>query len=296
MKKLIMTKGLPASGKSCWARKEAMISRIAGRKVEIINKDDIRKDLRKTGWEWSQKAEQDVTTMRDAMIKGAFNKGFEIVISSDTNFGKHEARLRQIAKDCNAEFEIKDFTHISVAECIERDELRPEGERVGPEVIKKMFNDYLAVQEVPVYKPDPYSSKAIICDLDGTIAIHNGRSPFDYMKCETDSVNQPVADIVKMFAASAYTILYVSGRESICREQTINWLRIKGLPLVGEQHKLFMRKERDNRKDNIVKLEIFDGYIRNHYNVSFVLDDRDQVVKMWRGLGLTCLQVAEGAF
>ena len=35
----------------------------------------------------------------------------------------------------------------------------------------------------------------------------------------------------------------------------------------------------------------------SEYDVAGVLDDRDQVVKMWRNeLGLTCLQVAEGNF
>ena len=32
------------------------------------------------------------------------------------------------------------------------------------------------------------------------------------------------------------------------------------------------------------------------YSASIVLDDRKQVVDMWRSLGLTCLQVADGDF
>jgi len=57
-----------------------------------------------------------------------------------------------------------------------------------------------------------------------------------------------------------------------------------------------MRPTGDNRKDAIVKREIFDREIRDRYRILFVLDDRNQVVDMWRELGLTCLQVAPGDF
>lgn len=59
---------------------------------------------------------------------------------------------------------------------------------------------------------------------------------------------------------------------------------------------LYMRPEGDVRKDTEIKREIFDNYIRDKYRVLFVLDDRNSVVKMWRDLGLKCLQVAEGDF
>ena len=45
-----------------------------------------------------------------------------------------------------------------------------------------------------------------------------------------------------------------------------------------------------------IKREIFENYIRDYYNIQFVLDDRNQVVEMWRSLGLKCLQVQEGDF
>lgn len=57
-----------------------------------------------------------------------------------------------------------------------------------------------------------------------------------------------------------------------------------------------MRPEGDIRKDSIVKRELFEKYVRPYYNIEFVLDDRNQVVEMWRSLGLKCLQVAEGDF
>ena len=57
-----------------------------------------------------------------------------------------------------------------------------------------------------------------------------------------------------------------------------------------------MRATGDQRRDSIVKLEIFDQEIRDRYHVIGVFDDRQQVVRMWRALGLTVFQVAEGDF
>ena len=59
---------------------------------------------------------------------------------------------------------------------------------------------------------------------------------------------------------------------------------------------LYMRKDEDRRADYIIKKEIYDEFIEPHYNVQFVLDDRDQIVKMWRGLGLKVLQCQFGDF
>jgi hypothetical protein len=60
---------------------------------------------------------------------------------------------------------------------------------------------------------------------------------------------------------------------------------------------IFMRPEGNNEKDSVIKKRLFEQHIRGKYYVDFVLDDRDQVVKMWRHeLGLPCLQVAEGNF
>lgn len=45
-----------------------------------------------------------------------------------------------------------------------------------------------------------------------------------------------------------------------------------------------------------MKLEIFREKIAPQFCVKGVLDDRDQVVAMWRSIGLMCAQVAPGSF
>ena len=143
------------------------------------------------------------------------------------------------------------------------------------------------------YIPDLTKPRAVIVDIDGTIALHGDeRGHYEYEKVATDTVNHPVAWLVDLLDTEV-DIIFLSGREDRCRDDTVNWLNQK---LGYGQPKLFMRTTGDHRPDYVIKGELFDAYIRDNYNVQFVLDDRDQVVNMWRGMGLTCLQVAEGNF
>jgi hypothetical protein len=59
---------------------------------------------------------------------------------------------------------------------------------------------------------------------------------------------------------------------------------------------LFMRPAGDSRKDSIVKRELFDRHVAGRWAVRGVIDDRRQVVEMWRAMGLMCAQVAPGDF
>lgn len=136
--------------------------------------------------------------------------------------------------------------------------------------------------------------KAIIVDLDGTICVLDKRGPFEYEKCHLDLPNEPVLDIVKRYQAdNDVTVIFLSGREDSAIEMTKKWItKHTG----QEPEHLYMRKTKDWRKDSIVKKEIYEVKVKPFFDVIFVLDDRDQVVKMWRQEGLTCLQVAEGNF
>ena len=60
---------------------------------------------------------------------------------------------------------------------------------------------------------------------------------------------------------------------------------------------LTMRGAGDNRKDDEVKYDMYNYGVKGRYRVHYVLDDRQQVVDMWRNkCGLTCFQVAPGDF
>lgn len=138
--------------------------------------------------------------------------------------------------------------------------------------------------------------KAIICDLDGTLALIGDRDPFNPDTVEEDVLNNPVANILEVYSHQELfeiQIVFVTGRFEKLRQQTENWLRKHNF----ENYILFMRKDDDFRKDVVYKKEIYLNHIKDKYDVLFVLEDRDQTVRMWRKeLGLTCLQVEYGAF
>jgi hypothetical protein len=147
--------------------------------------------------------------------------------------------------------------------------------------------------------PDIELPGAIIVDIDGTMALNDTghRTPYEYDKVLDDEPNWPVIDVVNaVYATLRYSIVYVSGRPEYCRRDTEAWL-----DLYAPDGMLFMRageshKKMDRRSDVEVKREIFDTHIRHEFNVHAVFDDRARVVQMWRSLGLTVFQVADGDF
>lgn len=134
-----------------------------------------------------------------------------------------------------------------------------------------------------------------ICDLDGTLAdfkTKGTRSPYEYNKLAHDEVIENVAWLVRFLREAGLAVLYVTGRPQEHKEQTAEWLFSHDLPFGY----IFARANNDKRPDDVVKREIYQQKIDPYFEVKFVLDDRNKVVKMWREQGLTCLQVANGDF
>lgn len=158
MKTLTITKGLPASGKSTWAREQQE----KDKSIAVITKDDIRLLVPN-----KKKSEKLVLEIRDNLTIDYLNRGCS-VIWADTNLNPiHENKAREIASQHNAKFIIKDFTDVSLEDCIKRDNARPHG--VGEKVITDMYNQYLKPKVVPI-EQNPDLDKAIIVDIDGTLA------------------------------------------------------------------------------------------------------------------------------
>ena len=290
--KLIMCKGLPASGKSTWAKEYVKKSGNTKR----INKDDLRAMM--DNGIFSGKNEKFVLEVRDFLIQQALMSGFNVIVDDTNLHPKHEARMREIIKSWDKvlmpgkkekwEFEVEDFSLVPLETCIARDLKRPVS--VGEKVIRQMYNQFLAPKPA-MYIPKEGTPHAVMCDLDGTLALFGDKNPYDRNFLE-DQINDPVASTLDRCEACGDKIILVSGRTDKHRKQTEKWLEDN----MVKYHALFMRKEGDTRKDSIVKTEIFEKEIKDKYNVVFVMDDRNQVVDMWRLRGLTVFQVAEGDF
>lgn len=135
---------------------------------------------------------------------------------------------------------------------------------------------------------------AWLVDVDGTLALHPHRNPYDWRKADADLPNMPVVTAVQALAAhsSVSAIIAISGRHEQARELTTRWLETQAVPYT----ELLMRPDGDDRADEVIKEELFRTRIQPRYFTAGVIDDRDRVVKMWRRLGLVCFQVAEGDF
>lgn len=136
-----------------------------------------------------------------------------------------------------------------------------------------------------------------ICDIDGTLAVMGDRSPFDWQRVGEDTPNKPVVHLVESLLLAGDRVVFMSGRMEQCRRQTEIWLcaNISGV-FIPDGQQLFMRPDEDYRPDAVVKRELYEKYVKPDYDIVGVIDDRNSVVRMWRDLGLTCLQVAEGNF
>jgi predicted kinase len=298
MTRLLITRGLPASGKTTFARKLQP-------RVVRVNRDDLRRMLHGERL-YAQWSEGQVTHAQRSSVKALLRAHTDVIVD-DTNLRAKTCReWAELAARCGALFEVHDFTDVPLEECIRRDTERPADDQVGEAAIRKMHARYLAGRNLPlpvpylapgeqtvVYQPDPELPPAVLVDIDGTVALMTGRGPYDWHRVGSDAPNPAVIAAVRAMHAAGHAIVFCSGRDEVCRAETEAWLELYvGVPYQD----LFMRPANDGRKDSVVKREIFDTKIRDRWRVIGVFDDRQQVVRMWRALGLTVFQVAEGDF
>lgn len=292
MSTVTLTVGIPASGKTTWARREA----IRNTNVVIVSRDDIRNAH---GWE-SGFDENRVTQIHRAQIEAALLEGFDVVVA-DTNINKSfRNKLIKFCHEHGADVRIKMF-HISLDEAILRDSDR-KTHKVGPDIVNKFHRDLsnqpdLKDEFIPFPRYALYQHNGnrpvVVVDIDGTLAHMNGRNPYDESRVGEDAFDFTVAGAVygmaKMMGAK---IIVLSGRTEAARVATTEWLEDHGF----DYDALIMRKSGDQRPDYVIKNEIYDAEIIPNYDVLAVFDDRDQVVRHLRARGITVFQVANGRF
>jgi predicted kinase len=319
MSTLTITRGLPGSGKTTYAKR--WLTEGPGR--NRVNRDDLRRMLAPWGtYAYDQATENIVTSAQESTVRKLLEAGRDVIVDDMNLRQQYARRWLTIATSVGADFAVVDLTNVPTEECITRDMLRPPEERVGRGVIlhqARFVKGKGYPLPMPVNPPKPENGldlgrayvpptgkpSAIIVDIDGTFALMNGRGPHEYHRVGEDLPNKPIVDLVDWLTIgfSRWTrldlhVIFMSGRNEKCRPETEDWLA--GVGYDPKTYPLFMRPDLPDGvqqpKDSVVKLALFDEHVRDHYDVQLVLDDRDQVVEMWRSLGLTCLQVADGAF
>lgn len=299
---LLLTRGIPGSGKSTFARE--WVDEDPEARVRL-NRDDIRQMMFAKGHGLTFAQEKMVSRTQRSAARAHLRDGRSVIID-DTNLRLKFARTwATMAQQVDAIFEVRDFV-IDVEEAVQHDARRDDW--VGDAVVRDFarrypypwpeitpFDNRKADEQAPrPYVMDATRPPAWIVDIDGTLAHHesSGRSPYDWSRVGEDDLDPVVAGIVDILKDYGAQIILVSGRDGICEPETRAWLTKHAIPW----DYLFMRQVGDSRADYVVKAEIFDQSIRDNFAVVGVLDDRDSVVKMWRSMGLKCLQVQAGGF
>jgi predicted kinase len=298
--------GLPASGKSSWARGKLEHSK----KTVRVNYDDIRSMLGKDSQESA------VQNAALSLATAHLEKGYDVIVDNTNLSQSAQDRWSNIAREFKSKLEVVDFRRVSVSDCVQRDGLRQGDKRVSPPVIWNMAlkAGLLTFSDRP----------KVIVDIDGTLACHDGvRSPYDESLVHLDTPYPVVLQWVKNLVqwnhycigcfhdledhsssicvqlgcfcggyspAPDYEVIVVSGRSTECGLSTYNWLRAYNVPFTY----LFMRNRGDKRPDTVVKQEFLTAML-NYFpkeKIVFVLDDRPCVVKeVWRKNGITVYPV-----
>lgn len=298
MSTLRITRGLPGSGKTTWAKEWAS----DGPNRYRVNRDDLRTMLFGIDGKarLTYQEELAVTAASRAAVLALLAYG-DVIVDDMNIRPKYVREWGRFAKAHGHQVILDEF-HISVDECVARDAARTPS--LGEDVIRSIAAKYTCggtllpvppdqPEESPAwYEPPANGVQAVMVDIDGTLALMGDRSPYDLTRVGEDTPNWPVIEAVQAAAADGLHVIYCSGREDTCRDTTQQWLNDH----VAIPGPLLMRKAGDRRKDAVVKAELFNEHVRADHDVRYVLDDRQQVVDMWRSLGLTVFQVARGDF
>ncbi|WJZ28120.1 polynucleotide kinase [Serratia phage 92A1] len=296
-KTVILTVGAPGSGKTTWA--EEFVRKQPG--AINLNRDSFRASLfaREPFKRPTKYQEQCVTDAQFAAAEALLAKDTtRYVVISDTNLNPSTVqRWKQLTEKLKVNFQ-EQFFDVDFEE-LKRRNARRGNASVPSAVVRDFYLKMSKRMRHYVYEPDVTLPKAIIYDLDGTLAIHDGRSPYDLELLSTDKPNYMVIEHLKAMQRQGFVIITASGRESGTSKEpskyydgTLKWLSDNGVN--SDLH--IQRTQGDSRPDWIVKMELFKNQIASKYQVVLCVDDRDQVIDMWRSIGLEAWQVNYGDF
>lgn len=132
MKEIILTVGLPASGKTTWARQYCEENPNYVR----INRDDLRN---MSGIYWLLQREKYITDLEKFAVKAAIKRGFNVILDATNLNPKVRNWIEPIALEHGCEVREEHFA-TSLEECIQRDKEREKP--VGKGVIEGMYVKY----------------------------------------------------------------------------------------------------------------------------------------------------------
>jgi len=283
MSKLIMMRGLPASGKTT-ASKEL----VAQGSWVRLNRDLLRTMLHFD--KWTGFNEGLTVDAEKTLAKMYLEKGISVIIDDTNMSDKHKAMWLEIAKETNSEMATLEknppFDELIIRE-VKRD-------KVGVHVIYRMGFQFGKV-------PQP-AKPFVLCDIDGTIADCSHRQMYVQGEGKKDwktffsmmDEDTPRLDVIKTvmeYKSKGHEIILLTARPEDYREMTEEWVAkhtdIDPLTII-------MRNSGDKRPDNEVKQQMFEMYFKDKYPIETMIDDRPVVIRMWQEIGVPVIDVGKG--
>lgn len=290
MSKLIILQGPPCSGKSTWAAEY----KSKNQDTIIVNRDDIRFEL--GNGKYTMKREDEVTEIEYSQVMNGLADGKTVILDA-TNLNKTYLK-KWLELPIDYVYEFKEF-YVPYAEAMKRSKARKAagGLYISRDTMKhfylkyyeKQFRDELTDKR-PIREEVEGKPYAVICDLDATLALHQGREPFEWDLISTDKIDPRLRAILNNYMNQGVPILFVTGRNDAARNETLKWL-MKDENGLSDKWELYTRKNNDFSHGDDYKRNVYNTYIKDKYNVICVFEDSNKCVKMWRELGLLTCQV-----
>lgn len=303
MSKIKILIGISNSGKSTFAHEQWKTNPF---ETVVVNRDKIRELLFSYTEETVKdyylrsdlnKLEKQVNKYEDTLIHEALNENKTVILDATHLRKEYIERF----KFWNVPIELV-FFDVTLKEALTRNLGRKR--QVDQKVIEKQYSQYLNIRDLDwKYEPttiqlDESLPPCVLLDVDGTIAHMNGkRSPFDWKNVGLDDVCKNLLPVIQALSSQHYRdtskpeIIVVSGRDSVCQDETVRWLFKNKIDF----EIILMRPEKDMRPDWQVKEEIWRDLAKD-FNILGLFDDRLQVVRRARSLGLKVFNVAYNNF
>lgn len=309
MSKVIIMQGIQGSGKSTWAKN--WVAEDPTQRVRW-NNDSIR-EMFGVYWVPERESLNALDPMKVAFLEKFMSSNYDIVIDdmnlNPKTFRGIEALVKVLNNKLGVEYEVEYHlmtTPLNV--CIERDSKRPNP--IGEKVIKDTFKRYQSylvseANKAELAKRVPLEAElpsTVIVDIDGVVAFNITGRPFFGPECNNnlhkDYRDSRMAELLYILRKHMH-IVFLTGRNEDARVETTAWLNNNLFynPCDNSGHhdySLIMRPEGDRSPGPECKKRLYEEKVKGKYNVLAVFEDQDKNVKMWRDLGLLCLQTNNG--
>jgi predicted kinase len=301
MRKITVLIGISGSGKTTWASEFLAQNPNTMR----VNRDDVRMQLTASNSRFlDKKGEEVVSKIVDWEVRTLLQSGIDVLLDNthlslkylkeiDLKFG-YMADIRHVFCDVSleeAQRRVKQRDNISDVTYIKKQYDRYIS-------LKRNYGEFEPIKEHPQAKGGmphyDHLPNTVICDLDGTLSLYNKNKSAYERDFENDMASEPVLSNLLNFLAfreKGDKIHFFSGRNAKFKKQTLEFLTALGF-IPEDDFVLSMRGEDDQRRDSLVKMEMFLEHIPGRFNVSYVIDDRLQVIEeCWNRLGVFVFNV-----